>query len=233
MSGPEIPEACPHCAAAPPANQLDTHVAREHADLPPCTARIEPEGGGLYTCTFRAAHDGGEYGTWHASKRDEHMGRYIWNDTATGATPHRPPEPRVRSLNELKAMGVLSHTLVAAGADTPERPFRATCAALHTDAQGNVIPCPNEQADKVSPETPTEEEGDAALPVRPDPRQPAYDAVYEYIRGLGEYMPPDPVHRNAVIWRAVNAALGATPVGRCVSSHCVEGGHILDLGETP
>lgn len=67
--------------------------------------------------------------------------------------------------------------------------------------------------------------------VRPDPRQPAYDAVYEYINSLGPYLPPDPSHRNAVIWRAVHVALDSTPIGRCVSSHCVEGGHILDLGE--
>jgi hypothetical protein len=67
-------------------------------------------------------------------------------------------------------------------------------------------------------------------PVRPDPRQPAWDAVYEYIRSLGTYLPPDSVHRNAVIWHAVQAALGATPVGRCVSSHCVEGDHSVDLG---
>jgi len=115
----------------------------------------------------------------------------------------------------------------------PERPFRATCAVLHTDAQGNVIPGPDEQPDKSSRKAPAEDEENTEPSVRPDPRQPAYDAVYEYIRALGEYMPPDPVHRNAVIWRAVHAALGATPVGRCVSSHCVEGGHILDLGETP
>jgi hypothetical protein len=71
-----------------------------------------------------------------------------------------------------------------------------------------------------------------ALPVTPDPRQPAYDAVYEYIRRLGDYLPPDTRHRNAVIWRAVHAALGATPVGRCVSSHCVENDHmILNEGE--
>ena len=63
-----------------------------------------------------------------------------------------------------------------------------------------------------------------------DPRQPAYDAVSAHIRDLGDHMPPDPVHRNAMIWRAVHAALGATPVGRCVSSHCVEGDHIIDLG---
>lgn len=164
MSWPEIPEACPHCDATPPAKQLDTHVAREHADLPPCTARIDTEYRETYTCGFRVGHDGGEYGTWHASKRDEHMGRNIWNDTATGATPHRPPEPRVRSLAELKAMGVLSHTVVATGEgahkpptviqaalqhlpdpyryDSPERPMKVACAALHTDANGNTIPCP-------------------------------------------------------------------------------------------
>jgi hypothetical protein len=38
---------------------------------------------------------------------------------------------------------------------------------------------------------------------------PAYDAVYAYIRALGDYLPPDPVHRNATIWRAVNGALAA------------------------
>ncbi|WP_146065983.1 hypothetical protein [Streptomyces sp. SM13] len=66
--------------------------------------------------------------------------------------------------------------------------------------------------------------------VRPDPRQPAYDAVYENIRSLGEYLPPDTVHRNAIIWRAVQVALDATPVGRCMSSHCVEGDHFIGLG---
>lgn len=66
--------------------------------------------------------------------------------------------------------------------------------------------------------------------VRPDPRQPAYDAVYESIRSLGEYLPPDAAHRNAIIWRAVQAALDATPVGRCMSSHCVEGDHFIGLG---
>lgn len=82
-------------------------------------------------------------------------------------------------------------------------------------------------ADEGCPTPPSDEEMNPALPVRPDSRQPAYDAVYAYIRGLGTYLPPDPVHRNAVIWRAVNAALDATPVGRCISSHCVEGDHIL------
>lgn len=87
--------------------------------------------------------------------------------------------------------------------------------------------------DEGHPEASTSEELNPALPVRPDPRQLAYDAVYEYIRALGAYLPPDPVHRNAVIWRAVHAALSATPVGRCASSHCVEGDHILDLGGAP
>ena len=37
----------------------------------------------------------------------------------------------------------------------------------------------------------------------------AYDAVYAYIRQLGDQLPPDEVHRNAMIWRAVQAALEA------------------------
>lgn len=129
--------------------------------------------------------------------------------------------------------------------------MNTACGVLHTDAEGNTIPCPGyphtaepdgrdaAEPEATSddedgyPEAPAEEELNSALPVRLDPRQPAYDAVYEYIRALGPYLPPDPVHRNAVIWRAVHAALGATPVGRCVSSHCVEGDHVLDLGETP
>jgi hypothetical protein len=112
MSDLDVHEECPHCDAAPPSRQLDMHVARQHADLPPCAARIEPEGGGLYACGFRAGHNGGEYGTWHASKRDAAMGRYIWNDTATGATPHQPPVPS-DSLDKLKAAGVVSHTVIA------------------------------------------------------------------------------------------------------------------------
>ncbi|MFI9598888.1 hypothetical protein ACIHCX_03235 [Streptomyces sp. NPDC052043] len=44
-----------------------------------------------------------------------------------------------------------------------------------------------------------------------DPRMPAYDAVYAYVRRLGDRMPADPVHRNAIIWRAVSAALDAMP----------------------
>ncbi|MFE2563053.1 hypothetical protein [Streptomyces mirabilis] len=109
----------------------------------------------------------------------------------------------------------------------PKRSMEAACAVLHTDDDGNTIPCPGyPHADEGHPEPPTEAELNTALPVRPDPRQPAYDAVYEYIRALGDYLPTDRLHRNAVIWRAVHAALDATPVGRCVSSHCVEGDHI-------
>ncbi|QBI53452.1 hypothetical protein [Streptomonospora litoralis] len=36
---------------------------------------------------------------------------------------------------------------------------------------------------------------------------PAYAAVYELIDQWGDTMPPDPAHRNAMIWRAVSAAL--------------------------
>ncbi|ARX81568.1 hypothetical protein SMD44_00966 [Streptomyces alboflavus] len=42
-----------------------------------------------------------------------------------------------------------------------------------------------------------------------DPRQPAYDAVYAHLSALGDHMPADRVHRNAMIWRAVHAALDA------------------------
>ncbi|MFD5910271.1 hypothetical protein ACFWHL_16290 [Streptomyces massasporeus] len=47
-----------------------------------------------------------------------------------------------------------------------------------------------------------------------DPRQPAYDAVFAYIRELGDYMPPTVAHRNAVIWRGVHAALDPALVTR-------------------
>jgi hypothetical protein len=99
------------------------------------------------------------------------------------------------------------------------------------DGPGEPEPSQDEEG---RPEAPGEDELNPALPVRPDPRQPAYDAVYEYIRALGPYLPRDAVHRNAIIWRAVHTALNATPVGRCVSSHCVEDDHILPAeSETP
>lgn len=122
----------------------------------------------------------------------------------------------------------------------PESGIHVGCAVHHTDGEGNTILCPGhphaeaeadeqQNTDEGRPEPPSDEELNSVLPVRPDPRQPAYDAVYEYIRRLGTYLPPDPVHRNAVIWRAVHAALAATPVGRCESSHCVEADHILPI----
>lgn len=40
-------------------------------------------------------------------------------------------------------------------------------------------------------------------------RRAAYEAVYEVIRGLDAFMPRDSAHRNAIIWRAVHAALDA------------------------
>lgn len=87
-------EDCPHCEEPQPAQQMDAHVSSAHGDLPPCTARIEPDHGGLYTCAFRVGHKNGEHGNWHASTRGEAevSGRYVWNDTAKGATPHQPPE---------------------------------------------------------------------------------------------------------------------------------------------
>ncbi|WP_394436215.1 hypothetical protein [Streptomyces sp. SGAir0957] len=42
-----------------------------------------------------------------------------------------------------------------------------------------------------------------------DLRQSAYDAVWDHIRALGQHLPSDTVHRNAMIWRAVHAALDA------------------------
>ena len=67
-----------------------------------------------------------------------------------------------------------------------------------------------------------------------DPLLRAYAAVFAYIQQLpAEITYLDPVTRNAIIWRAVHAALDATPVGRCVSSHCVEGDHILTVDDEP
>lgn len=208
----DVDEECPHCDELQPSQQMDAHVATAHADLPPCTARIDLERGTSYTCAFRAGHAKGEHGKWHASRRGgERWTRYVWNDSAFGATPHRPPEPRVVGLDHFKAMGAISHTVVATGDSSPTqdseprvgtreacqhcgqeivyepyfldskqpnppvwahstgaktcdtRPdgwgggwpmaepelFITTgCAVLHTDEQGNTIPCPEEQTDR-------------------------------------------------------------------------------------
>lgn len=44
-----------------------------------------------------------------------------------------------------------------------------------------------------------------------DPKQPAYDAVFAYIRSQPDVVPATVVERNAMIWRAVHAALDAAP----------------------
>ncbi|QLJ06810.1 hypothetical protein HZZ00_37925 (plasmid) [Streptomyces sp. NEAU-sy36] len=71
---------------------MDQHITTTHAGIPPCTARLNPESGGLYTCAFRVGHTGGEYGDWHASPYNTPLGRYVWNDSSPGATPHRDEE---------------------------------------------------------------------------------------------------------------------------------------------
>ncbi|QPL14116.1 hypothetical protein QEH48_gp087 [Streptomyces phage TurkishDelight] len=62
-------------------------------------------------------------------------------------------------------------------------------------------------------------QGFTVTPAEPPPpgaisprRQAAYDAVYDVIGSLGQSLPSDTVHRNAAIWRAVNAALDAAGV---------------------
>ncbi|MFJ1698166.1 hypothetical protein ACIOHC_24125 [Streptomyces sp. NPDC088252] len=45
-----------------------------------------------------------------------------------------------------------------------------------------------------------------------DPHQPAYDAVFAYIRSQPcDFLPDTVVGRNAMIWHAVHAALDAMP----------------------
>lgn len=59
---------------------------------------------------------------------------------------------------------------------------------------------------------------EAAKPVdepKADPRQPAYDAVFAYIRSQPvDFLPTTVVDRNAMIWHAVHAALDAVGVPR-------------------
>jgi hypothetical protein len=58
---------------------------------------------------------------------------------------------------------------------------------------------------------PEEDEDEPGRPVEvQDPRQPAYDAVFAYIRQQPrDFLPTTVVERNAVIWSAVHAALDA------------------------
>jgi hypothetical protein len=125
---------------------------------------------------------------------------------------------------------------------TPE-PLPCTCTFSERCAQ-----CPPEpelaedvdqEQDEPGPEVPddaTEDTEDVEHRALAGQRQPGYDAVYAYIRALpGERSRLEDVVRNAQIWRAVEAALDALNVGRCVSSHCVENDHIIpvstELGE--
>lgn len=125
MSSFDVQEECPHCEELQPSRQLDTHVAAAHADLPPCTARIETAYRETYRCAFRAGHEKGKYGCWHASTCGEPTGRHVWNDRAMGATPH-----------------------VA----RPEQPMSNPCARpecggdIHTDPWGAPIQCPHADA---------------------------------------------------------------------------------------
>ncbi|WP_399553874.1 hypothetical protein OG473_39430 (plasmid) [Streptomyces anulatus] len=50
-----------------------------------------------------------------------------------------------------------------------------------------------------------------------DPKQPAYDAVFAYIRSQPDVLPATVVERNAMIWRAVHAALDAAPAAPAVA----------------
>ncbi|MGW5691520.1 hypothetical protein ACWEWX_11315 [Streptomyces asiaticus] len=57
----------------------------------------------------------------------------------------------------------------------------------------------------------------------PDPRQPAYDAVFAYIRQQPrDFLPATVVDRNTMIWRAVHAALDAMNAPS-ITSHTYEG----------
>ena len=59
------------------------------------------------------------------------------------------------------------------------------------------------------------------------PSQRAYEAVYAYINSIGGYLPPDEAHRNAMIWRAVEA------VRPIIASETLEAAaHHLDVIES-
>lgn len=57
-------------------------------------------------------------------------------------------------------------------------------------------------------EPPVVDEADGAT-TGDDTERPAFEAVRAYIRSGGEYLPSTTVERNAMIWRAVTAALTA------------------------
>ncbi|MFE2112022.1 hypothetical protein ACFXAY_01330 [Streptomyces microflavus] len=118
-------------------------------------------------------------------------------------------------------------------------------AAEHLDTERRKTAAVANQVDEFRPEpddlahsdegeqvedSPGPDESESAIRDLVHRRQPAYDAVYAYIRTL----PVEPTpSRNAHIWNAVGAALDAMHVGQCVSSHCVEGDHVIWLEPTP
>ncbi|MFE5996739.1 hypothetical protein ACFQ6C_07575 [Streptomyces sp. NPDC056454] len=120
-----------------------------------------------------------------------------------------------------------------------------TEAALHLDTERRKTAAVAAQVDDFRPELDDLAHPDEEVQVEGSPgpdesesptrdlvhrRQPAYDAVYAYIRTL----PVEPTpSRNAHIWNAVGAALDAMHVGQCVSSHCVEGDYVIWLEPTP
>jgi hypothetical protein len=88
--GDYIHELCPHCDEPQWPSRLDAHVATAHANIPPCTARLDNEHtSGTLRCVLRAWHRSGhgEYGDYHVSARGP-VGRTVWNDSAEGAVPH-------------------------------------------------------------------------------------------------------------------------------------------------
>lgn len=62
---------------------------------------------------------------------------------------------------------------------------------------------------------------------RPNPRQPAYDAVYAYLASTTR-VPGDLVTRNAIAWRAVHAALDAILGGRTTPDNPATSGDAVD-----
>lgn len=97
------------------------------------------------------------------------------------------------------------------GYDSDDHPGRygdmtRVCTACGTSDEYAVRwPCPTIEAIDGIIHAPA-----ATEPEPPADRQPAYDAVFAYIRTLPrDFLPATIVDRNAMIWQAVNIALGA------------------------
>jgi hypothetical protein len=67
----------------------DDELARA-VGMPRCAARINTDHAS-YTCILPAAHNDDERSEWHASAW-EPWDCYVWNDEATGVTPHHSEE---------------------------------------------------------------------------------------------------------------------------------------------